>query len=213
MLVQSDFSLFGDKDYKREWDKLAKIQDQIAKAEEEVQELDSEGVLKAIQDERRLRVKAVIDGKNPDTVDVTQAYRASLQKANQRIYLLKDAKEEQKNILSKQRIESSNKIAQEVKPKYGKIIKDMALRWIELGELIMVERELRESLNDNDICFTSHFDPMPFYHMGDPRIYNSNYSQWLIECVDRGYLKGSEVPKNLRDFWFKSDGIKLKGII
>jgi len=79
--------------------------------------------------------------------------------------------------------------------------------WIELGKYVIQERQLRESLNDNQIAYSSEITPMVIYGRGNPEVYNSRFSGWLIECCERGYYKFDDIPAEFRDKWKKMDGV------
>ncbi len=165
--------------YKKEWDKLQELRGKRGGAEKEYQCMLSEGV------------------------------RENVSKARKRITMFVEASKEQEKILSSAHLEVSKKIAKSYKPTYEAIIKDMCIKWCELGELVVKEITLRESLNDNDIVYVDSFTPMPIYALGSPLEYTSKFSGWLIEAVERGYFKTSDIPKEFRDSWLKRDGVKL----
>ncbi len=165
--------------YKKEWDKLQELRGKRDDAEAEYRRMLSEGI------------------------------RENVSKARNRITMFIEASQEQEKRLSSAHIEVSKKIVKSYKPIYKAIIKDMCTKWCELGELVVKEITLRESLNDNDIAYVGSFTPMVIYGLGDPRVYNSRFSGWLIEAVERGYFKTSDIPKEFRDSWLKRDGVKL----
>jgi len=165
--------------YKREWDKLQELRGKRDGAEKEYQCMLSEGI------------------------------RENVSKARKRITMFVEASKEQEKILSSAHLEVSKKIAKSYKPEYEAIIKDMCIKWCKLGELVVKEITLRESLNDNDIVYIDSFTPMPIYALGSPLEYTSKFSGWLIEAVKRGYFKSADIPKLFRDSWLKRDGVKL----
>jgi len=165
--------------YKKEWDKLQELRGKRDGAEKEYQCMLSEGI------------------------------RENVSKARKRITMFVEASKEQEKILSSAHLEVSKKIAKSYKPEYEAIIKDMCIKWCELGELVVKEITLRESLNDNDIVYLGSFTPMPIYSLGSPLQYNSRFSTWLVEAVQRGYFKTSDIPKEFRDSWLERDGVKL----
>jgi len=213
MSIQSDFSLMKHEGYKLAFEKWTGIKSQLDESETSLQTLLFEGKPESFQSQKEKQVQAILDGQEPDDVQATEIWRENFARATQRRYLFIEALEVQKRRISEQRIIASKKIAKEVEPKYKSIIEKMALKWVELGKLVIEERNLRESLNDADIAFCAHFDPMPINRLGDPRNYNSNFSIWLIEAVERGYLSPGDVPKELKDAWLERDGIKLKNTI
>ncbi len=166
--------------YKKEWDKLQELRGKRDDAEAEYQRMLSEGI------------------------------RENVSKARKRITMFREASQEQEKRLSSAHIKVSKKIVKSYKPIYKAIIKDMCTKWCELGELVIKERDLRESLNDNNIAFTSSFTAMVLPGgLGNPREHTSRFSAWLIEAVERGYFKTSDIPKKFRDSWYKRDGVKL----
>jgi len=207
--IKESINLMDHDSYKKEWGKLQEIRGKIGDAEVEYQHMIAEGVLEAVKKERELRVIAVLAGKDPDSVDIAETYKANVSKARKRITMFIEASQRQEKILDSARFEVSKKIAKEAKPKYEAIIKDMCTKWCELGELLIKERDLRESLNDNNVAYSAEFTPMVIYGVGDPRVYNSRFSGWLIEAVERNYFKSADIPKEFKDAWLKRDGIKL----
>jgi len=167
--------------YKKEWDKLQEIRGKIREAEVEYQHMIAEGAL-----------------------------LKNVSKARKRITMFIKASQEQEKRLSSAHIEVSKKIAKSYKPEYKAIIKDMCTKWCELGELAIKEITLRESLNDNDIAYVGSFTPMPLPGgLGNPREHTSRFSMFLIEAVERGYFKTSDIPKGFKDIWLKRGGVKL----
>jgi len=211
--MKESINLMDHDSYKKEWDKLQELRGKIDDAEKEYQCMLSEGVLDAVKKERELRVIAVLAGKDPDLVDIAETYKANVSKARERLTMFQRASQEQEKILDSARFEVSKKIAKEAKPKYKAIIKDMCAKWCELGELVVKERDLRESLNDNNIAYSAEFTPMVIYGLGSPLEYHSRFSGWLIECCERGYFKTSDIPKEFTAEWLKRSGVRLKNAI
>ncbi len=133
----------------------------------------------------------------------------NVSKARERITMFQRAVTQQEKRLSSAHIEVSKKIAKSYEPIYKAIIKDMCTKWCELGELVVKEITLRESLNDNDIAYVGSFTPMVIHSLGSPLEHTSRFSGWLIEAVERGYFEVNDIPKEFRDSWLKRDGVKL----
>ena len=179
--MKESINLMDYYSYKKEWDKLQGLRGKIGEAEVEYQHMIAEGVL---------------------LKDVS--------KARKRITMFREASKEQEKRLSSAHIEVSKKIAKSYKPKYKAIIKDMCTKWCQLGELAIKEITLRESLNDSNIAYSAEFTPMPLPGgLGSPLEHTSRFSGWLIEAVERGYYKTSDIPKLFRDSWLKRGGVKL----
>jgi len=211
--MKESINLMEHDSYKKEWDKLQELRGKIDSAGAEYNRMLSTGVLEAVKKERELRVIEVLKGNDPDKIDIAKTYKANLNQARERLTMFQQAEQEQEKILDSARFEVSKKIAKEIKPEYKKIISDMCTKWCELGELLIKERDLRESLNDNNIAYSAEFTPMVIYGVGDPRVYNSRFSGWLIEAVERNYFKSADIPKEFKDAWLKRDGVKLKNTI
>ncbi len=165
--------------YKKEWDKLQELRGKRDDAEAEYQHMLDEDV------------------------------PVNVSKARERITMFQRAATQQEKRLSSAHIEVSKKIAKEAKPEYQKIISDMCNIWCQLGQLIVKEITLRESLNDNDIAYVGSFTPMVIHSLGSPLEHTSRFSGWLIEAVERGYFEVNDIPKKFRDSWYKRDGVKL----
>ena len=165
--------------YKREWDKLQELRGKRDDAETEYQHMLDEDV------------------------------PVNVSKVRERITMFQRAATQQEKRLSSAHIEVSKKIAKSYEPIYKAIIKDMCTKWCELGELVVKEITLRESLNDNDIAYVGSFTPMVIHSLGSPLEHTSRFSGWLVEAVQRGYFKTSDIPKEFRDSWLKQDGVKL----
>jgi len=208
---KESIDLMDYQEYKRAWDKLQELRQKIDDAQIEYDHMLSTGVFDAVRKERELRVIEVLKGNDPDTIDIASTYKADLQKARTRLTMFQQAEVKQKEILNNIHLKVSKEIAKSVKPKYEAIIGDLCTQLCELGKIIIQEISLRESLNDNQISFTSIFTAMPT-RLGDPRIYNSRISSFLIECCERGYFRSADIPKELKDFWEKRDGVKLDAI-
>ncbi len=173
-------NLMDYKEYKDAWDKLQEIRGKIGEAEVEYQHMIAEGAL-----------------------------LKNVSKARKRITMFIEASQEQEKRLSSAHIKVSKKIAKSYKPEYEAIIKGMCTKWCELGELVVKEITLRESLNDNDIAYVGSFTPMVIHSLGSPLEHTSRFSGWLIEAVERGYFEVNDIPKEFRDSWLKRDGVKL----
>jgi len=194
-------------EYRRAWDKLMSLREKIEIEEKELAS-PSKGVLEEIEDRKQKNIENVLAGGTPEDVNFQEIYRNNLyNKTQKRIKIYREAEKQQEKILNNARFEISRKIVKEVKPEYENIIKNMCDAWIELGKYVIQERNLRESLNDNDIAYSADFTPMPIYGVGSPLIYNSRFSGWLIECCKFNYFKFDDIPKLFRDSWKKMDGI------
>jgi len=199
--------------YKKEWDMLQELKGKI---EDEQRELDtpSKDRTQEIAERKQRNVDNVLLGKVPeDFSNIDEARNIIYNQAQKRIKIYREAVEQQKKIVLKARHKISKEISKEYKPIYKTIIKNMCDAWIKLGEFVIQERELRENLNDNDVVYISDFTPMVIYGIGDPRIYNSRFSGWLIEAVERGYFKSADIPKEFTAEWERRDGVKLKNTI
>jgi len=206
---KESINLMDHDSYRKEWDKLQELRGKIGDADAEYNRMLSTGVFDAVKKERELRVIEVLKGNDPDTIDIAKTYKADLNRARIRLTTFQQAEVKQKKILNSVRHVVSREIAKSVKPRYEAIIRDMCIKWCELGKFVIQERDLRESLNDNDIAFTGEFTAMPIYGVGDPRVYNSRFSGWLIEACKFGYFKSADIPKLFKDQWLKRDGVKL----
>jgi len=205
-------NLMDHKEYSTEFFKLMSLREKIEVEEKELNQ-PSKGVLEEIEDAKQKNINAVLAGADPADINYVEIYRNNLyNKTQKRIKVYRLAEEKQKKILDNVRSDISRTIATKVKPKYEDIINNMCIAWIELGKYVIQERDLRESLNDNDIAFTGEFTAMPIYGVGDPRIYNSRFSGWLIEAVERGYFKSADIPKEFKDAWEKRDGVVIDSI-
>jgi len=198
--------------YKKEW---LLLQDLKAKIQNEQRELEapSKDAIQEIEDRKQQNIDRVLLGGKPEDISYVDIYRNNLyNKTQKRIRVYRHAVTQQEKILNNVRYKISKKIVKEVKPEYEIIIKGMASAWIELGKYVIRERVLRENLNDNDVAYISDFTPMPIYGVGDPRVYNSRFSGWLIEAVERGYFKSADIPKEFKDAWEKRDGVVIDSI-
>jgi len=193
-------------EYKKEW---LLLQDLKSKIQGEQRELDkpSANRTQEIAERKQHNINNVLAGKVPeDFSNIDEARNIIYNQAQKRIKIYREAVEQQKKIVQKAKYKVSKEISKEYKPIYKTIIKNMCDAWIKLGEFVIQERELRQNLNDNDVAYISDFTPMVIYGVGDPRVYNSRFSGWLIECCKFNYFKFDDIPKSFKDRW-ERDGV------
>jgi len=196
------FDLMDYEEYIKEFVKLMALREKIENEQKELAS-PSKGVIEELEDAKQKNIDIVLSGGEPEIINFQEIYRNNLYNRTQKkIRVYREAEVVQEKRLNHVRLEISRKIAKRTKPEYQKIILDMCTKWCELGELIVKEKNLRESLNDNQISFTGEFTAMPT-RLGDPRVYNSRFSNWLLECCKFNYCKFDDIPAEFRDSWKK----------
>jgi len=200
------FDLMDHEDYLREFVRLMSLREKIEIEEKELN-TPSKEILEAIEQRKQKNIDDVLAGGIPQDIDYKEIYKSDLyMRTRKRIAIYKEAEIKQQQILQDVQSEISKKIAEQTKPEYEAIIKAMCIKWCEMGELAIREINLRESLNDNRILFTGVFTAMPV-RIGDPRVYNSRFSAWLLECCKFNYFKFDDIPAEFRDSWKRMDGV------
>jgi len=208
----NEFSLMNHGGYKAAYDKLQELHGERDKVESEINKLlasESSEEAKIVKDKR---IQALIDGKNPDDIKSTN-YNESLDKCYERKRLINGAIEKQRKTIAEQRMIVSDEIMKHAGPKYSEIVKRQAQLYIDLAEIIIEERELREELSENDISFTScpnGVRPMPINFGDDPLEASSRFAMYIIEAVEYGFLKESDIPKIFKNAWKKRSGFEFK---
>jgi len=199
------FDLMDHESYLREFVRLMSLREKIEIEEKELN-TPSKEILDAIEQRKQKNIDAVLAGGIPEDINYKEIYKSDLyMKTRKRIAIYREAEIKQQKILQDVQYEISKKIAKEVKPEYKTIIKNMCDAWIKLGKFVIQERRLRESLNDNQIAFTSVFSAMPL-RLGDPLDSHSRFSLYLIEAYRRDYIAFETIPVELRSSWKKRDG-------
>lgn len=211
MSKQVSFDLMSHEGYRKTWDALMSLREKISQAEEEAQKLYNEGKTESVKTQRVRQVEAILSGVEPDEVQPVEQWRENLSKAKDRIYLLREAEKEQVRRLEQARLKASEVICEAVRPKYAEVVREIAKRLIPLGEILLQEQALRESLNDGQIAYQAHnLLPHPFLSTGNPYDYQSRIAYWMREAVERGYLGIEDIPQEWLDAWFMRDGYKLE---
>jgi len=136
---KESINLMDHDSYRKEWDKLQELRGKIGDADAEYNRMLSTGVFDAVKKERELRVIEVLKGNDPDTIDIAKTYKADLNRARIRLTTFQQAEVKQKKILNSVRHVVSREIAKSVKPRYEAIIRDMCIKWCELGKLRIPE--------------------------------------------------------------------------
>ncbi len=211
MATQNQFSLMNDPGYADAYSKLRELNGEYAEIEKHISNLlshlSSNEHATALKDKK---VQAIIDGQNPDEIK-SEDYRDSLNKSYERKKLIRAAIDKQKTILSDERIRASKGVTEKVGPKYRDLIKQIAEQYTKLAALVVEEKDLRQSLNDEDIAYQTHgLIPMALNFGDDPREASSNFALWMIESVERGYLSDKDISKLFRESWRKRSGFEFK---
>ena len=199
---KASMNLMDYPEYKREWDMWQELKGKLQDEQNELV-LPSEDRTQEIEERKQHNIDNVLAGEVPeDFSNIDEARNIIYNQAQKRIRIYREAVAQQEKILIHVRFEISKKIAEQIKPEYEAIIKGMCDTWVKLGEWTIKEKDLRESLNDNDIAFTSSFTPMVLPGgLGDLREYTSRFSNWLIEVVRCGYFKFDDIPVEFKSAW------------
>lgn len=212
MTKQLSFDLMSHEGYRKCWDDLMILRGKITQAEKEASELQTEGKPESVKSQRERQVQAVLSGVEPDEIKPIEQWRANLSKANQRIHLLKEAEREQVRRLEQERLKASGSVCEAIRPRYAEIVREIAKRLTALGEIILEEQAIRESLNDGQIAYQAHnLLPHPFLSPGSPLDYGSRLCYWLREAVRLGYIDIEGIPKEWRESWHSRNGWKFEG--
>ena len=122
----------------------------------------------------------------------------NLEDCTHRIAVLREAVSRQKSIVAALTAEIGKSIAIDLLPQHRANVAAMVQAIIQLNAAAAAESDLRESLYQNGVPYSSCITPMIFPGFGLLRDPNSRASGFLLECVERGFLSVSELPGNLK---------------
>lgn len=172
--------------------RLIELQLQLTKIEDEY----SAGMA-AYYHNQALRESEKLDKEAEDFLEGTPrkptVEEVQLQNIDRRRKVVCRAIEIHRKRMASLRMELSKEIAQNVRPEYAALVKEMAKGAIALARLAEKETAFRDSLFQGDINFVSTFSACPlrgFGRLDDPC---SRISMFLAEAVRDGYLRESEI--------------------
>lgn len=172
--------------------RLVEIQRQITATDEEYQE-QLNGLIAQRQQRWAERLEAeasaMLDGKEPPpTIEEQQ-----LRNVERRLKVLRRAEQLHRERMNALRSELSRNIAQQVRPEYATLVRDLARAAAALAKLVDREQQFREELKQGDISFVGTFPPCPLRGFGTLRDESSRVSHFLKEAVREKYVNPSEV--------------------
>jgi hypothetical protein len=197
MLNGKELSLMNHEGYKAAWNRLMELREQRDELEKKAEEL-RRGRPETVKTQNEKRVDAILRGEEPESVKGTEQWLTDLSEAQSRARLFSEAARKQEGEVQKQRLIASKEICKTMAPKYRDLIKRLGLAYVELLKLSAAEKDMRESLNDGDIAYSSYIRPMPINHPGDPRDTNSRAGIWLVEAIQYDFITLADIPLEWR---------------
>lgn len=204
----SEYSLMNHGGYKAAYDKLQELNKERDSVESEINKLLNTCESEEAKNVKDKKILAIIAGQDPDSVQEAN-YSVSLEKSYERKRLINAAIEKQRKNIAEQRMIASKEIMKQAGPKYRELIRKQAIQYIRLAEIVVEERELRLELRDNDLSF-HEVRPMAINFGDNPLEASSRFAMYMIECVEYGFLKESDIPKMFKNAWKKRSGFVFK---
>lgn len=201
--MNENINLHNHLDYKQEYDKLQSLKSQLSEVESDVQGLLNGLVPPDVVTEKKAAVSALLQGESPDFSDTKDECRRNLESARKRKGVLLEAVRIQTAKVQSERMKASKKICDDLAPEYQKIIQEVAKKLIELGKVVLTEKQFRNDLVENDVALGSFIHPVPVNLFGHPWDPDSRISLWLQEAVSHGYADESIIPALWRKKWKK----------
>ena len=129
-----------------------------------------------------------------------EALMKTLDELTHRLAVLRSAVELQRGIVSKLRAEVGKAIATDLLPQHRANAQAVARAVFQLNAALEVEHDLRETLNQNGVPYSSCIRPMPFPGFGLLRDPTSRAAAYLLEAYEYAFITPAELPDNLKPF-------------
>lgn len=155
-------------------------------------------ILAQPQDLIRDEASAMLEGAPPPPAANRAAIIKTIDDLNHRIAVLRQAVAMQRDILEKLTCEIGATIARECLPQHKANIAAIIDAALTLAAALQAEKELRDSMTENNIVFSSVIRAMPIPGF-DLRDDQSRLSRYLLECHEYGYCKAGNLPDIVRD--------------
>ena len=144
--------------------------------------------------------EALLSGGNAAAILKRDELVKNLDELTHRLAVLREATSRQKAIVSTLRAEVGAAIATDLSPMHRANVAAVVKAVLQLNAAAEAEHDLRESLYQNDVPYSSCITPMAFPGFGLLRDPYSRASVFLLDCVEHGFLSVSELPANLQPY-------------
>ncbi len=146
----------------------------------------------------RDEASALLSGATPAPASDRAAVIKTIDDLTHRIAVLRQAVEMQRGIVGKLHAEVGNAIASEFLPQHTANVAAIVEAAITLSTALQAEQELRDTLTENDVSFSSILRamPLPGFSLKDDQ---SRLSRYLLECHEFGFIKASALPDVVRE--------------
>jgi len=128
---------------------------------------------------------------------VNQGDEQELGRVRHRLAVLSAAIRQQGEIVGNEQRKASLIVCDGLRDEYEKLVRNIALAMIGLGKAALSERHFRDDLEGAGIKW--YLPVMGFGAIGDPRLYETKITMYLIAAIVLGCVSRSEVPQDWLD--------------
>lgn len=156
------------------------------------------GSLTEPRDIIRDEASALLSGATPAPASDRSAIIRTIDELTHRIAVLRQAVTMQKSIVDNLRAEVGTAIARDLLPQHSANVAAVIDAAITLSTALQAEQELRDTLTELGIPFSSVLRamPIPGFNLRDDQ---SRLSHYLLECYEYGLVKSGDLPDVVRE--------------